>query len=457
MGSDAYEQLLALGTRNTESSRSTAQAVLAQKKAREAEQRRKREESERKERALEEEMRKRHFQKLKEEQEAEARKAEREKAREADRERREAEQRDILRYGPKQAKQSGSKWPSSSSGVREQVRKKRLPSDEEDDDAGGSVLTRQEKRERKLQAELKRAFHAPRRPVGYGGGGGTRKAGRKLPGGAYDIATSDVTASASGSGNVRDRLSAMPNTLTRLNVNKRDTRTIDEIVRDMRSGGAKSETLNGESARTFDDWFTPAQRSNKATPAASTGPSRPSSLPPPSSSAVSGGKRATTTASPGPTGAPKPKPRLSNSQGSSTLKKRSISQSDSRSASPAPKRANVASASGSSSKSGSKPSRPAVPSSSSSKPKSRLPRSPGEGDSSAIGDVIWEMFGKKRSSYVANDVYSDSENGSDDMEADAMALEREEMASARLGRKEDRALEEEERRRMEEKRRRMER
>jgi len=46
---------------------------------------------------------------------------------------------------------------------------------------------------------------------------------------------------------------------------------------------------------------------------------------------------------------------------------------------------------------------------------------------------IWKLFGKDRSSYVNNTVDSDE----DDMEADAMDLEREEMRSARLARKED--------------------
>jgi len=46
---------------------------------------------------------------------------------------------------------------------------------------------------------------------------------------------------------------------------------------------------------------------------------------------------------------------------------------------------------------------------------------------------IWKLFGKNRDQYVSNAVDSDD----DDMEADATALEREEMRSARIARKED--------------------
>lgn len=59
------------------------------------------------------------------------------------------------------------------------------------------------------------------------------------------------------------------------------------------------------------------------------------------------------------------------------------------------------------------------------------------------------MFGKDRSKYVNQDTFSDDE----DMEADASAMEREEMISARIARKEEELAMEEERRHEEEKRR----
>jgi protein SPT2 len=45
-----------------------------------------------------------------------------------------------------------------------------------------------------------------------------------------------------------------------------------------------------------------------------------------------------------------------------------------------------------------------------------------------ISSTIWSLFGRKRDSYVAMDVFSDDE----DMEADADALEREEMRRSAL-------------------------
>ena len=72
-----------------------------------------------------------------------------------------------------------------------------------------------------------------------------------------DITTSSTSASQSSSGehrSVRDRLAALPNTLVKLNQNKRDTRTIDEILQD-RQKAKEAKTLEGDQALGFDDWF----------------------------------------------------------------------------------------------------------------------------------------------------------------------------------------------------------
>lgn len=53
---------------------------------------------------------------------------------------------------------------------------------------------------------------------------------------------------------VRERLAAQPNTLTKLNVVKRDVRSIDEIMRD-RENMKAAKTLNGDDAKGFDGWF----------------------------------------------------------------------------------------------------------------------------------------------------------------------------------------------------------
>ncbi|KAJ7236257.1 hypothetical protein B0H12DRAFT_1027019, partial [Mycena haematopus] len=243
-----YKALLALGDSHNKSVQSTVQAVLAQRKLKEEQRRKQQEEQERKQRELEAKLRLRHFEEQKKKAAAEARKDEERKAREADLLRREAEQRDALRYGPKKAKAvAGSgKWPSSDSGVRDEVRRKRVP-DEDEDDGAGSTLTREEKRERKMQAELKKAFNAPRRPVGNATHRKPGGHGRRLPGGALNIVNDPSAVTAIGPGSVKERLAAMPNTLTRLNVVKRDTRTIDEIVRDRREN--KDSVLNGDQAR----------------------------------------------------------------------------------------------------------------------------------------------------------------------------------------------------------------
>jgi len=78
------------------------------------------------------------------------------------------------------------------------------------------------------------------------------------------------------------------------------------------------------------------------------------------------------------------------------------------------------------------------------------PRKRAPAPSNGIQDEIWKIFGRDRSKYVARDIMSDDE----DMEADMVALEREEFVSTRIARKEDLEAEEEERRHEEEKRRR---
>ncbi|KAF7375257.1 Member of major facilitator superfamily multidrug-dha1 sub-family [Mycena sanguinolenta] len=444
-----YKALLAMGDSHNKSVESTVQAVLAQKKLKEEQRRKQQEEQERKQRELETKLRLRHFEEQKKKAEAEARKEEERKAKEADLLRREAEQRDALRYGPKKAKAvaGSSKWPASDSGVRDEVRRRRVP-DDDDDDGPGSMLTREEKRERKIQAELKRAFHAPRKPVGNATHRKPGAPGRRLPGGALNIVDDpSAVATGGGSGSVKERLAAMPNTLTRLNVVKRDTRTIDEIVRDRREN--KETVLNGDQARTFDDWFTPSSRAKKEKSAApSPSPSEPARgqkalTPIPSSSASSSSSRASQltpassskrTALPTPT--TRPKPKVPASAPASNAKKRPRSLSLSRSASPPPpKRSHLAPGS----------SNPLPPRS----------HSPRAGPStSALSEEIWGLFGKNKASYVARDVFSDSEDDDDMMEADASALEREEKYSARIARREEREAEEEERRHEEEKRRR---
>ncbi|KAG5219620.1 Protein spt [Salix suchowensis] len=243
----------------TKESQSAVQAALEERKRKEDLKKRQQEERERKERELEIKLRQKHFEDEKREQERQKRKEQEKQAIEQARQRREEEQRNHL-LGKKPA----SKWPSSSSHTqaREDVRKTRMPL--EDEDEGPSFLTREEKRQRKQDAEWKRQFAPQRRTPAAGGYG---KTGRRLPGGAVDVTASVSSSDAlqqSPGKTVRERLTAMPNTLTRLNVNKRDTRTIDEILQD-RAKAKEAKVLDGESAKGFNDWFSSGKKAGSGT------------------------------------------------------------------------------------------------------------------------------------------------------------------------------------------------
>jgi len=270
MAGGAFAELMALSATQTQQSQSAVQQALLDRKRREEAKRNETELAERREKQREEKERKQYFEKQKQEAEAAKRRAEQEKIAEAARQRRADQARDTLLFGPKKAKSlhsstpSGSsspKWPSSSTGVKDDVRQKRAPAEH----AGPEPLTREELRERKQQAENRRMLAAAtaKRPAGMLG---TRRAGKRLPGGAMDL-----MAAPSNNGNdisaahksVRERLAAMPNTLTKLNTVKRDVRTIDEIMQD-RANAKAAKTLSGDQAKTFDDWFSTTKKKPQA-------------------------------------------------------------------------------------------------------------------------------------------------------------------------------------------------
>jgi hypothetical protein len=74
----------------------------------------------------------------------------------------------------------------------------------------------------------------------------------------------------------------MPNTLTKLNVVKRDTRTIDEILQD-RAKAKEGKVLDGDDAREFADWFGSSKEKDAA--------KKPSNLSGPNSGANSPSSR----------------------------------------------------------------------------------------------------------------------------------------------------------------------
>jgi protein SPT2 len=242
----------------------------------------------------------------------------------------------------------------------------------------------------------------------------------------------------------------MPNTLTKLNTVKRDTRTIDEILRD-RAKARENKTLEGEEAREFHDWFGTKSTTGMATktsspssPAAS-GASTPSKPPYRPDSTSSTMKRPS---SPRPSGSRAPSLPASKPTQKTVTKSSSLSAKLSR-----PSSLTNKAASASSVPLPKKRARTPLSAHSGSESDSeydRHPRKRAPAPSNGIQDEIWKIFGRDRSKYVARNVLSDDE----DMEADMVALEREEFVSTRIARKEDLEAEEDERRHEEEKRRR---
>lgn len=248
-----FAALMALSASQTKESQDSVQSALLQRQRKEELKRKQQEEQDRKEKDLENKIRLKYFEEAKKQEELKERRAQEAAARERERKRREEAERDALRYGPKKGKSDGSaKWPSSASHSRDEVRRRRVPSASDDEASGALALTREEKRKRKEEAELRRSLTFGKRTSHSS----SRRAGGKLPGGAMDVMAQKFypTSPNSGSQSVRARISAAPNTLTKLNVVKRDTRTIDEILQD-RAKARETKVLDGEDAREFNDWF----------------------------------------------------------------------------------------------------------------------------------------------------------------------------------------------------------
>lgn len=248
-----FAALMALSKSQTKESQDSVQSALIERQRKEELRRKQQEEQERKERERENTLRLKYFEESKRQEEFKLRREQEEVALERARERREEEERNALRYGPKKAKSEGSpKWPSVNTQARDEFRRRRVPLDDDDEGPAGGALTREEKRKRKEEAELRRALNYGKRPSHSSG----RRAGGKLPGGAIDVTSTQTfnSGSPAGSQSIKARISAIPNTLTKLNVVKRDTRTIDEILQD-RAKAREAKVLDGDDAREFNDWF----------------------------------------------------------------------------------------------------------------------------------------------------------------------------------------------------------
>jgi protein SPT2 len=411
MTSSGFAALMALSQARTQESTRAADSINAERRRKEEARRRQQEEEDRKEREQRAKMLRHHLEEQKREKERQSKREREREAKLKEMERREEEQRQAMLYGPKKGRERTSRYPTSSAASRR-------ASDDDDDDDAGLALTREEKRERRLQLQFSQ--NAARR---FGSSAGTSRTGRRLPGGALNATARHSQTgggSANGSRSVRERLTAMPNTLTKLNTVKRDTRTIDEILRD-RAKARENKTLEGEEAREFHDWF--GAKSKAATtmktssPPSSTasGASTPSSLPQRPDTIPSTSKKPSS-----------PRPTVSRTPSFSSLKTASkVSSHGTKFPRPAPLTNKITA--GLSAHTPTKRARSPPSSYDGSESDSECDRRPSKraaGTSSGIQDEIWKIFGRDRSKYMSRTVMSDDE----DMEADMTALEREELA-----------------------------
>jgi protein SPT2 len=285
-----FAALMALSASQTKESQSAVQAALVQRQRKEEIRRKQQEEQERKEHEMEVQRRLKHFENEKKERERQQRLEQERKEMEQILRRREEAQRDALRYGPKKSKvQSGGdspKWPTSNIHTREDARARES---DDNDSVGTKALTREELRRQKELARMRREYNTQKRSSA---GGGYHRASRRLPGGALDVMASSPSPSpdvGASSQSVKERIASIPNALTKLNVNKRDTRTIDEILQDRAK--AKGEILSGDQAKEFSDWFGNSKKkdpSKRPTPqpalsSPGSGASTPVPRPPPNS------------------------------------------------------------------------------------------------------------------------------------------------------------------------------
>lgn len=412
MSSSAFAALIALSQAQTQESTRAADSIQAERRRKEEIRRRQQEEEDRRERERQAKMLRHQLEEQKREKERQLKREREREAKLKEMERREEEKRQALLYGPKRAKDTSSRRPASSA-IKQ-------TSDDDSEGDAGLALTREEKRERRLQLQFSRS--STRRA---GSSAGTSKTGRRLPGGALNITSTSQAPDGSANDNksVRARLAAMPNTLTRLNTVKRDTRTIDEILRD-RAKAREIKTLEGEEAREFHDWFgnksksAPATKASSPSPATS-GTSTPTAFPQRPNGTSSTAKKSSS-----------PHPPLSRTSSFSSLrptpktapKTSSVGNKHPLRPSPQTKRSTLGSnASPSNKRTRSPPS--TYDGSESDSEDNRRPHKRTAGASNGIQDEIWKIFGRDRSKYVSRNVMSDDE----DMEADMTALEREEL------------------------------
>jgi protein SPT2 len=266
-----YAALIAQSRKQTAVHEQEVKATLEAQKKKEALERKAQEEREKRDKQYE-------AMRVKQLLEQQRRDAEREKRKEDEQasiekalKRREQEMREKLLGGSK-SRASGSSGGGGSGGS-EGSRKRKGSEDRDNHDsprakrsrspAPSQQLTREELKEKKRLATLREweKDDGPRRPAKKAGSG--RKSGT-LRGGAVPIITTtpviQLEPSPSGK-SARERLAAMPLTLTKLNTVKRDMRTIEEILADRDRARTGKVVLEGDAAKSF-NWFQEPKKKN---------------------------------------------------------------------------------------------------------------------------------------------------------------------------------------------------
>lgn len=264
--SSAFAQLMKLSQTQTAESEQAIQSQIESHRRQLEQRKREQEVKEKREKELEVKLRMKKLQDTMRAEERKKQQQEEEDKKRKERERKEEQIRMALKYGPKKATSNG-RGRAGGGGDNDLEEKN-----------GGSTLTREEKRERKFAAQLRKGVSS-----GSGSGASRRNTGhrnfaslpdgrtvRRLPGGAVDVtvvsnladpkgsaSSSSLPATTSPAGkpgqSTRERLASLPATLVKLNTVKRDLRTIDEILVDRAK--AKNKVLDGDEAREFSDWF----------------------------------------------------------------------------------------------------------------------------------------------------------------------------------------------------------
>ncbi len=288
---------MAISATHTRENQLAVKHALQERQRKETLQRKQQQEREAKERELEKKLRIQRFEEEKRQKEKMERMEAELRAKELAREKKEEEQRNALLYGRKKAAKfaasggSSPKYPQSAAARDAAAARKRLGDDMDDEDSSAPALTREELRQKKREAELRRqlARGTSRRTTT----GGYRKDGQSLPGGAVNIVVnangesvtpvSAVSSDPTGIKSLKERLTQGPNTLVLLQTKVRDRRTVDEAQQDIRIklGKATNKVLSGEDARSFDDWFGNSKEKEKIPPKGSPAPRSASSTPAP--------------------------------------------------------------------------------------------------------------------------------------------------------------------------------